>query len=762
MALLVCKVIITMSLLLLSINVNGLRDSNKRASLFHWLHSLNPDFVCLQEVHLRDDSEASAWFSSSGYNYLASSGSVKSAGVVILHRPSTILRGHWQDDSGRFLLAEFQIADSIFRVASAYAPNRNPARNLFLEDISSALDPSVPTLLAGDFNTVFDPTLDRRPPSLSSSPRESSDALSRLFADADVIDIWRHLHPDQSSFTWTHPDGVYASRIDIIGCPSTWVPFVTSSSILVCPYSDHDVCALSFSLPSVVPRGPGYWKLNTSILDEPEYQTLIRSFWTEWKAQETSYNTPQNWWDVGKLKIKSLTIQYCTSRAKRKRSRRAMLTSRANLLKSELDKGRVSVLDEYKSVLGELNNLNFQDARGAQVRSRSRWCEEGETSSAYFLRLEKKRKSDSWVSGVRLPDKSVVSDIHGLLFHWSSFYKNLFTSVETDPSIQTELLDSLESTLSADEAASCEGPLSLEESFIALQGMAHRKTPGSDGLPMEFYLSFWDILGVDLVAALNRSHRSGVLSLSQRRGIITLVFKKGDRFEMPNWRPITLLNVDYKIASRAIAGRLLPVIHSVVSPDQSCGVPGRFIGENLRLVLDAITYANAHDLPLAILSLDQEKAFDRVEWSFLIATLEKMGFGQSFIQWIHTFYTGPQSSVNVNGYLSEFFSLSRGVRQGCPLLPLLYVLIAEVLACNIRDSPTIQGITLPGTSSNVVISQYADDTSLLLCNDDSIREVFAIYNKYERGSGARLNMIKCKGLWVGSWRHRSDPPVNLR
>ena len=96
------------------------------------------------------------------------------------------------------------------------------------------------------FNTVFNPTLDRCSPCLFSSSRESSDTLSRLFADADVIDIWRHLHPDQSSFSWTRSDGVYASRIDIIGCPSTWVPFITSSSILVCQYSHHDASALLF------------------------------------------------------------------------------------------------------------------------------------------------------------------------------------------------------------------------------------------------------------------------------------------------------------------------------------------------------------------------------------------------------------------------------------------------------------------------------------------------------------------------------------
>ena len=239
-------------------------------------------------------------------------------------------------------------------------------------------------------------------------------------------------------------------------------------------------------------------------------------------------------------------------------------------------------------------------------------------------------------------------------------------------------------------------------------------------------------------------------------------FKKGDRSDMANWSPITLLNVDYKIASRAIAGHLLRVIHLVVSPDQTCGIPGRFIGENVRLMQDVISYCNHNDFPLAILSLDQEKAFDRVEWSFLIATLEKMGFGPSFVQWIRTFYTRPQSSVLVNGYLSENLSLSRGVRQGCPLSPLLYVLVAEVLACNVCASSTLQGVHLSGSSSSALISQYADDTSIFLNSDDCMREIFDIYAKYERGSGAKLNLAKCKGLWVGAWRDRNDLPVNLR
>ena len=226
-----------------------------------------------------------------------------------------------------------------------------------------------------------------------------------------------------------------------------------------------------------------------------------------------------------------------------------------------------------------------------------------------------------------------------------------------------------------------------------------------------------------------------------------------------NWRPITLLNVDYKLASRVIAGRLLKVIHSVVDKDQTCGVPGRFVGENVALLRDVVEYASSSGTPIAILSLDQEKAFDRVDWSFMRSTLSAMGFGPSFIAWVDLFYFRVQSAVNVNGYLSSFFTLSRGVRQGCPLSPLLYVLVSEVLAASIRFNPRISGLALPGLPPLPPISQYADDTTLILTSDDAIRASFDVYSCFESASGSKLNRPKSKGLWLGGWSGRSDPPV---
>ena len=223
-----------------------------------------------------------------------------------------------------------------------------------------------------------------------------------------------------------------------------------------------------------------------------------------------------------------------------------------------------------------------------------------------------------------------------------------------------------------------------------------------------------------------------------------------------------MLNVDYKIASRAIAGRLLKILHVVVDKDQTCGVPGRFIGENVAYVRDIVEYASLTEVLCAILSLDQEKAFDRVDCGFMSDTLSVMGFGPSFIGWIDLFYRGSQSAVNVNGHVSSYFSLSCGVRQGCPLSPLLYVMVAKVLACNIRCHPHISGLILPGSSVSLLpLSQYADDTSVVAVSNAAITATFDIYDLYERGSGAKLNLLKCKGLWLGSWNGWTDAPVAI-
>ena len=753
-----------MALSVLSLNCNGIRDPPKRAGLVQWLRSLPVcvDVVCLQEVHCLSLSECSSWFQSSGFSCALSCGSAHSCGCVVLFRPSLSLVNSWGDDVGRYLQCEFVFCGKSFRLCCIYAPNRNPARDQFFVDLQVKVDPSVPTILCGDFNAVFDRSVDRWGSDPSDLSRESFSSLRDLFDACCTVDIWRYLHPSSSCFSWTRWDGSRASRIDLCGIPYVWVSSVLSCDLLPCPFSDHCGLLTVVSVPDVVPPGPGLWKLNTSILHEQAYVLLIRDFWASWRSSVLRFPSLAKWWDEGKSRIKGLSIRYCCSRSAARSRNRDLLVRLVDHLKSKVDAGSMSCLGPYHSALSELASLDSEAARGAQVRARVRWVEEGEISSSYFFRLEKKRSADRWISALRESDGSIVSSPADLCHALSSFYLGLFSASDTDSCAQSALLGNLSSVLPGDQAALCEGHLSVAEVFSALLGMAKRKAPGLDGLPVEFYVRFWDVLGSDLVSVLNSCLDSGSLALSQRRGIISLSFKKGDRLDPRNWRPISLLNVDYKLASRAIAGRLLKVIHLVVAKDQTCGVPGRFIGENVALLRDVVDYASSSSgASVAILSLDQEKAFDRVDWSFMRSTLCAMGVGPSFISWVDLFYHRVQSAVNVNGYLSSFFNLSRGVRQGCPLSPLLYVLVSEVLAVNIRSNPRISGLCLPGAPVLSPISQYADDTSLILTLDDAIVAAFETYALFEQASGSKLNQSKSKGLWLGGWCGRTDPPVAL-
>ena len=193
----------------------------------------------------------------------------------------------------------------------------------------------------------------------------------------------------------------------------------------------------------------------------------------------------------------------------------------------------------------------------------------------------------------------------------------------------------------------------------------------------------------------------------------------------------------------------------MVSSNQTCGVPGRFIRENVSFLRDVVHYASSSGTPVVILSLDQEKAFDRVDWGFIRSTLVAMGFGPSSISWVNLFYFHVQSLVNVNGYLSPFFTLSQGVRQGCPLSLLLSVLVSEVLTVNIHRNPRVSGLSLPGFPPLSPIYQYTDDMSLLLTSDESIRAVFEMFNQFEATSGAKLNRSKSSSRSAAGARNRS-------
>ncbi|KAK3511373.1 hypothetical protein QTP70_005284 [Hemibagrus guttatus] len=179
-------------------------------------------------------------------------------------------------------------------------------------------------------------------------------------------------------------------------------------------------------------------------------------------------------------------------------------------------------------------------------------------------------------------------------------------------------------------------------------------------------------------------------------------------------------------------------------------------GMNLALVRDALAWADQCRVPLALLSLDQEKAFDRVSHAFLFALLLQMGFGPGFVAMVRLLYAGAVSRVIMNGHCSGLIEQQRGVRQGCPLSPLLYVIYLEPLAERLRREPAFQGLHIPGTEgTRAKMSVYSDDATLFLGRDEDFRAVSGILEAFLDAMGARINCSKSAVLYAGAWAGRS-------
>ena len=204
-----------------------------------------------------------------------------------------------------------------------------------------------------------------------------------------------------------------------------------------------------------------------------------------------------------------------------------------------------------------------------------------------------------------------VTNSRGLLSEIHAFYKDLYSADTCDENTQNEFLCDAIPRLTEEESTLCEGELTEEELRKAVISLENDKSPGINGLTANFYKYFWPLFGTSLTHVYNHAFRAGRLAVSQRRGIITLLFKKGDRTLLQNWRQITLLTTDFKILSKALANSLQKVLPFIVHSDQTASVKGRTINDNARLLHVVVSYADEKKIPLPMIFVDQLKAFDR-------------------------------------------------------------------------------------------------------------------------------------------------------
>ena len=290
-------------------------------------------------------------------------------------------------------------------------------------------------------------------------------------------------------------------------------------------------------------------------------------------------------------------------------------------------------------------------------------------------------------------NKDEVENPHLILRELKMYFMHKYSrKVNVNPESCDLFLDTIAtSVLTQNDLQLCEGLVTEGEVYTALTSM--KKNKFIKGLSKEFYICFYPELKDHLVNCLNSCYYYGSLSNSQKQAIIRLIEKpvKDIRF-VKNWRPISLINVDAKVLSKALVNRIIKVLPKIIHGDQSAFAKGRFIGEPIRLVSDILYYTKENNLQGILF----ESAFDSLDQTFMLSVLKKFGFGSSFIKWVKVMYTGMESSVLNGGYSTGYFPLERGTRQGDPLAQYLFIVAIEILATLVRNNNNIKGITIHG------------------------------------------------------------------
>ena len=421
-------------------------------------------------------------------------------------------------------------------------------------------------------------------------------------------------------------------------------------------------------------------------------------------------------------------------------------------------------VQKYIKAKNELDKISYDRTRGACVRSKARWHKFGERSSKYFLNLERRNYENKCITSLRKENGSSITDPKEILKEQKRFYQFLYSSQNpqvNDPKFEVFFDNDKVEELNDEQRNNCEGLPTENECFNALKCFQKNKSPGNDVFTAEFYSFFWNQLGKTMVNSFNYGFHKGELSISQRKSVIRLILKKEQNLlYLKNWRPISLLNVDYKIASKALALRLKKVISAIINNAQTGYVKGRFIGENIRLISDILNFTADQDIEGIGLFIDFEKAFDSLEWEYLFKALDTFQFGPDFKTWVKILYTNISSCIINNGFASEPFTLKRGVRQGCPLSGLLFISAAELLSCSIRANDHIKGIRV--SNKEIKLSQYADDTTSFCKDIESLGKLLELLDLFKDCSGLKLDQSKSEAMWLGKNANKTDTLFGLQ
>lgn len=498
--------------------------------------------------------------------------------------------------------------------------------------------------------------------------------------------------------------------------------------------------------------------LITTIAAEREEPRRMFKFDIRMKDKDGFADTVHRGWNgMGQTQLIQIPLAQMIGRCRQqisrwKRSHRCNVRENINLLRGRLDNAITSnsaTLQERKNLKAELDQTYMEEKVYWQQKSRVQWLRSGDRNTTYFHAITKGKRYRNNISSLQDMAGVTHRGQRGIGRVAQEYFCNLFTSSPPDLGLYDAVFEGFPIRVTEDINTDLTREVTEEEIKQAMFDIGSHRAPGLDRFSVVFYHQYWDDLKTDIVCEVQQFFETCVLDKQLNHTNICLIPKIYPPSGMTDFRPIALCNVAYKVISKVLINRLKIHLHNLITENQQAFIPGRVITDNIIIaheVFHCLKARKRQATSYMAVKTDITKAYDMLEWGFLEETMKRIGFHVRWIQWIMACVNTVSFSVLINGSPEGYFEPGRGIRQGDPLSPYLFILCAEVLSHMMNRAMvdrSLLGVKISLQAPPVNHLLFADDSLFFsLANARACKKLKKILGDYERASGQAVNLMK--------------------